>query len=186
MTEMETMISIGDADPYFYMYGRLFKTKTERDWFAGGGPWSFNGSMLILAVYDRLSPVEDVSLYTLEVWISVVRLRCAMRNHQVRVVLDVRNRILADRIFDYSSEVSVRLNFMVEKAHGICKECGFFGYGEGLCDKGLICGLSLVDAVAADGVPEFAGGAGAAGGGSGAEVTGRGIAPTGLEGFGDQ
>ncbi|KAL6200270.1 hypothetical protein ACLB2K_030052 [Fragaria x ananassa] len=204
MTEIETRISIGDADPHFYLCGRLigmnkpvvtpilssvlsgawnlkekllvreeesgrfvfqFKSKAKRDRIAGGGPWSFNGGMLILAEYDGLSPVEDVSLNHLEVWISIAGLRFAMRNNmvlshvvnglgvfvranpgliqrkekiqRVRVVLDVRNRILAERIFDYSPELAVKLEFKVERAHGICKDCGFFGRGGGICDKGL-------------------------------------------------
>ncbi|KAL6227689.1 hypothetical protein ACLB2K_001646 [Fragaria x ananassa] len=161
-----------------------FKTKAKRDRTAGGGPWSFNGGMLILAEYDGFSPVEDVSLNHLEVWISIAGLRFAMRNNMVlsrvanglgvfvradpgliqrkekiqrdRVVLDVRNWIPAKRIFDYSPKLAVKLEFKVERAHGICKDCGFFGHGGGICDKGLICGLPVVEAVnAVDGEAEL-------------------------------
>nr|XP_011463631.1 PREDICTED: uncharacterized protein LOC105351338 [Fragaria vesca subsp. vesca] len=119
--------------------------------------------------------MEDVSLHYLEVWVSVTELRFAMRNNmvlshavnglgvfvradlgpiqrkekiqRVRVVLDVRNRIPAKRIFDYSPEVAVKLEFKVERAHGICKDCGYFGHGGGTCDKGSICGLPMVNVV---------------------------------------
>ncbi|KAL6180323.1 hypothetical protein ACLB2K_046987 [Fragaria x ananassa] len=60
-----------------------FKSKVERDWIAGGGPWSFNGGMLILAEYNGLSSVEDVSLNHLEVWILIAGLRFVMRNNMV-------------------------------------------------------------------------------------------------------
>ncbi|KAL6191145.1 hypothetical protein ACLB2K_037536 [Fragaria x ananassa] len=152
-----------------------FKSKVKRGRIASGGPWSFNRGMLILAEYDGLSPVEDVSINHLEVWILIAGLRFAMRNNmvlsrvanglgvfvradpgliqrkekiqRVRVVLDVRNRIPAERIFDYSSELAVKLDFKVERAHGICKDCGFFGHVGGICDKGLIYGLPVVETV---------------------------------------
>ncbi|KAL6199466.1 hypothetical protein ACLB2K_029250 [Fragaria x ananassa] len=102
------------------------------------------------------------------VWISVVGLRFAMGNHQVlgrmgndlgglvradpgpikrkekiqhvRDVLDVQNHIPAEHIFNYSPEIFVKLSLKVERAHKICKECGFFGHGGGTYDRGLICG----------------------------------------------
>ncbi|KAL6188735.1 hypothetical protein ACLB2K_040126 [Fragaria x ananassa] len=60
-----------------------FKSKTERDRIASGGPWPFNGGMLIVAEYDGLSLVENVSLNHLEVWISIAGLCFAMRNNMV-------------------------------------------------------------------------------------------------------
>ncbi|KAL6181552.1 hypothetical protein ACLB2K_048207 [Fragaria x ananassa] len=99
--------------------------------------------MIILAEYDGLTPVEDVSLNHLKVWVSIVRLRFAMRNNKVpsRVANGLGVFVRAIR---------------VERAHGICKDYGFFGHGGGTCDKGLICGLSVVDAVSAvDGEPEL-------------------------------
>ncbi|KAL6183170.1 hypothetical protein ACLB2K_044581 [Fragaria x ananassa] len=39
--------------------------------------------MLIMVEYDGLSPVEDVSLNHLEVWVSIVGFRFAMRNNKV-------------------------------------------------------------------------------------------------------
>ncbi|KAL6176450.1 hypothetical protein ACLB2K_053083 [Fragaria x ananassa] len=116
--------------------------------------------MLILAVYDGLSPVEDVSLNTLEVWILVVGLRFAMRNpqvlgwvrndlggfvradpgpikwkekvQQVRVVLDVRNRIPV--------ELTIRRRMFMRQGVDL-----------------WVVDLSLVNAVMADGVSEFVG-----------------------------
>ncbi|KAL6219067.1 hypothetical protein ACLB2K_012273 [Fragaria x ananassa] len=123
---------------------------------AGRGPLSFNGGMLVLAEYDGLSPMEDVSLNHLEVWVSIARLCFAMRNNKVlsRVTngLEVfleQIRILTERIFDYSLELSVKLDFKAERAYWICKDCRLFGHGRGTCDKGLICGLSMVDAISA-------------------------------------
>ncbi|KAL6175574.1 hypothetical protein ACLB2K_052213 [Fragaria x ananassa] len=46
-----------------------------------------------------------------------------------------------------ANELDVKLDFKVERAYEICKDCGFFGHGGGTCDKGLICGLSLIDVV---------------------------------------
>ncbi|KAL6202475.1 hypothetical protein ACLB2K_026183 [Fragaria x ananassa] len=74
---------------------------------------------------------------------------------RVRVVLDVRNQIPAENIFNSSSEISVKLSLKVERAHRICRECGFFGHGGCTCDRGLICGLLVVDAVVTDGELEI-------------------------------
>ncbi|KAL6185031.1 hypothetical protein ACLB2K_041166 [Fragaria x ananassa] len=118
-----------------------FKLKAERDRIAGEGSWSFNGGMLILTEYEGLSPVEDVSLNHLEVWISIAGLRFSMRNNMVfsRVANCMGVFVRVDS--------AVKLEFKVERAHGICKDCGFFGHGGGICDKGLINGLPVVEAV---------------------------------------
>ncbi|KAL6195806.1 hypothetical protein ACLB2K_031424 [Fragaria x ananassa] len=179
MTEIETRISTGDADPHFFLCGRLIGMNkpvvTPILSSVLSGAWNLKEKLLAReeesAENDRLSPMEDDSLNHLEVWISIAGLRFAMRNNmvlscvanglgvfvrvdpgliqrkekiqRVRVVLDVRNRIPAKHIFDYSPELAVKLEFKVERAHGICKDCGFFGHGRGICDKGLICGLPV-------------------------------------------
>ncbi|KAL6222486.1 hypothetical protein ACLB2K_005878 [Fragaria x ananassa] len=90
-----------------------FKSKAERDRIVGGGPWSFNGGMLILAEYNGLSLVEEVSLNHLEVWISIAGLHFSMRNNMVL------------------GRVANGLGVFVESAYGIRKDCGFFGHEGG-------------------------------------------------------
>ncbi|KAL6194905.1 hypothetical protein ACLB2K_035980 [Fragaria x ananassa] len=159
---LKEKVLINEEEPGIYVF--QFKNRQERDRLLGGGPWFFNGSMILLAEYDRLRPLKEISLRLLEVWVSVVGLRFAMRNEKVltrigndlgnfvlvdpktvqmkkkiqrvRVLMDVRQRIPAGRVFDYSSEISVDLEFTREKCNGICRECVFFGHGGGLCDKG--------------------------------------------------
>ncbi|KAL6178765.1 hypothetical protein ACLB2K_050283 [Fragaria x ananassa] len=117
-----------------------FKSKAERDRIVGGGSWSFNGGMLILAKYDELSPVEAVSLNHLEVWVSIARLHFSMRNN--KVLSCVANAL---GVLLRANPGPIQRKEKIQRV----RDCGFFGHGGGTCDKGLICGLPVVDVVSA-------------------------------------
>lgn len=57
---------------------------------------------------------------------------------KIRVLFDVQQRLPIVRIFEYSLDFIVELGFKLEKFHGICRACGYFGHGGVASDRGLM------------------------------------------------
>ncbi|XP_024178364.1 uncharacterized protein LOC112184339 [Rosa chinensis] len=65
-----------------------FKEQETKDHVLNGGPWFFNNSMLLLADYDGIQDLAEISLNSMEVWVAVKGLCMAMRNEHALTLIE--------------------------------------------------------------------------------------------------
>ncbi|XP_061993474.1 uncharacterized protein LOC133711356 [Rosa rugosa] len=115
-----------------------------------GGPWGFDRAPVVLAPYDGVGAIKDVSLIKLAFWIKVRGLpldfhmdRCLRRVGSalgrfvqkdttefavgrilIRVEVDLMQPIIFRRSFTVDDGIVVDLEFFFENLYGRCRDCG--------------------------------------------------------------
>ncbi|KAL6213889.1 hypothetical protein ACLB2K_013328 [Fragaria x ananassa] len=102
----------------------VYKEQETKNHLLSSGPWCFNYSMILLADYDDVRNLAEVSLNSMEVWVALRGLRIAMRNDWV--------------IGNTRAILTVELALYYENCHGICRGCGLCDHGINKCDEALV------------------------------------------------
>ncbi|XP_062014378.1 uncharacterized protein LOC133730887 [Rosa rugosa] len=156
-------LTIQDAGERFVFQ---FNSEAMRNRILHGGPWVYRNTMLVVGEYDGLSPLEEVPLNMMEIWVAVKGLPFGLRNktalelvgasigtmvrvdqnavkrkeeeQRIKVLFDVRRRIRTWKVIEFSPVVKPELSLIYEKVKGFCRDCGLFIHDALGCDRQLI------------------------------------------------
>lgn len=140
----------------------VFYNKAGVDRILSNEPWSFDKSLLVLKNYDRLVPLDKLTLDKAFFWVQVHNIPIGYRNKSVsedicgsiglvdrstnalesecgsyvwvRAKLDVFQPLCKGKIIKLEDGEKVWVNFRYEWLPNICYWCGCFDHGDRDCD----------------------------------------------------
>ncbi|XP_068340395.1 uncharacterized protein [Pyrus communis] len=154
-------VTIVELDDDLFSFG--FDNNRESAMVLKGGPWLYNGALLVMVKADTLAHPTQIALYTQEFWIQVKGLLLAyMTRHmgqfignqigehvlidqsrkgdvqgtilRIRVVIDITKPLRRSLLFSIKgSMVSIDLRY--EKVPITCFLCGLIGHIEDQCEQ---------------------------------------------------
>ncbi|KAI5338227.1 hypothetical protein L3X38_017498 [Prunus dulcis] len=122
-------VQIGRLEENLFMFS--FLTKEDRLRILGGGPWTFNHFLVVLAEADGMVQPSRIPLIKQEFWVQLQGLPPAF---MTQIMGRQIGEVLGDHITSYQNEV-VRVEIRYEKRPHTCYLCGRLDHMEKECSK---------------------------------------------------